>query len=243
MTALLEACLNGARARSDHPAVPVTPADLARDAKAVVAAGARAIHIHPRDSSGKQTMGVVLVSAALAAAKEAAPGTPIGLTTIATIERDPKRRVALVRKWTEKPDFASVNWGEDGAPALVSSLVERDIGIEAGIWTIDDARRFVESDLARFCVRALVEPSEQRTDAALETASAIVDILRPLALPLVVHGHERTTWAVLRWAIAHGHGIRIGLEDTLTLEGGRSAKDNAELVAAAAKLKPGGGDT
>jgi len=33
------------------------------------------------------------------------------------------------------------------------------------------------------------------------------------------------------------------LEDTLTQAGGRSAEDNAALVAAAAKLKPGGGDT
>ena len=56
------------------------------------------------------------------------------------------------------------------------------------------------------------------------------------ALPLVVHGHERTTWPVLRWAIAHGHGIRIGLEDTLELEGGRLARDNAELVTAAVKI-------
>jgi uncharacterized protein (DUF849 family) len=41
---------------------------------------------------------------------------------------------------------------------------------------------------------------------------------------------------VLRWAARHGHGIRVGLEDTLELEGGRLARDNAELVAAAAKL-------
>jgi len=68
------------------------------------------------------------------------------------------------------------------------------------------------------------------------TAAAIVDVLRPLALPLVVHGHERTTWSVLRWAVAHGHAIRIGLEDTLTLEGGQPARDNAELVASARRL-------
>ena len=216
MTALLKACLNGARSRADHPAVPITPDDLARDAKAVVAAGARALHVHPRDPSGKQTMGPVQVSAAIAAIRAAVPTTPVGVTTIAAIERDPKRRVALVRKWKDKPDFVSVNWGEDGAPALVSALVEMEIGIEAGIWSADDARRFVESDLAKFCVRALVEPIDQRTDDALATAAAIVGILRPLGLPLVVHGHERTTWSVLRWAVTFGHGIRVGLEDTLT---------------------------
>ena len=53
---------------------------------------------------------------------------------------------------------------------------------------------------------------------------------RETGLPLVVHGQDATAWAVLRWAAAHGHGIRIGLEDALALEGGRRAKDNAELV-------------
>jgi len=223
--------------RGDHPELPITADQLARDAKAVANAGAEAVHIHPRDASGKQTMGPVQVSAAIAAVRAAVPTTPVGVTTIAAIERDPKRRVTLVRKWTEKPDFVSVNWSEDGAPALASALVELGIAIEAGIWTVDDARRFVASDFAKFCLRALVEPVEQRTAEALASAATIVEILAETALPLVVHGHERTAWPVLRWAVAHGHGIRIGLEDTLELEGGKRAKDNAELVAAAKRLQ------
>jgi 3-keto-5-aminohexanoate cleavage enzyme len=113
-----------------------------------------------------------------------------------------------------------------------------DIAIEAGIWTVEDARRFVDFGFAPHCLRALVEPIEERTGPALVSAAAIVEVLRPTGLSLVVHGHEGTTWAVLRWAAAHGHGIRIGLEDTLTLEGGKTAKDNAELVAAAGRLSP-----
>jgi len=223
--------------RGDHPELPITADDLARDAKAVENAGAEAVHIHPRDASGKQTMGPVQVSAAIAAVRAAAPTTPVGVTTIAAIERDPKRRVTLVRKWTEKPDFVSVNWSEEGAPALASALVELGIAIEVGIWTVEDARHFTASDFAKFCLRVLVEPVEQRTTEALASAATMVEILAETGLPLVVHGHERTTWPVLRWAVAHGHGIRIGLEDTLELEGGKRAKDNAELVAAAKRLQ------
>ena len=223
--------------RGDHPELPITADELARDAKAVANAGAEALHIHPRDASGKQTMGPVQVSAAIAAVRAAVPTTPVGVTTIASIERDPKRRVTLVRRWTEKPDFVSVNWSEDGAPALASALVELGIAIEAGIWTVHDARHFAASDFAKFCLRALVEPVEQRTAEALASAATIVDILAETELPLVVHGHERTAWPVLRWAVAHGHGTRIGLEDTLELEGGKRAKDNAELVAAAKRLQ------
>lgn len=237
MTALLKACVNGDRMRADHPAVPLSPDDLARDAKAVVAAGAGALHIHPRDGGGKQTMGPVQVSSAIAAVRAAVPETPVGVTTIATIEPDPQRRVGLVRKWKERPDFVSVNWSEEGAAAIATACVADGIGIEAGIWTVDDARRFVAFGFAPHCLRALVEPLEQRSADALATAAAIVEILGETDLPLVVHGHERTTWPVLRWAVAHGHGIRIGLEDTLALEGGRRAKDNAELVAAAKRLQ------
>jgi uncharacterized protein (DUF849 family) len=234
---LLKACLNGHRSRADHPATPIVPDDLARDARAVVAAGADALHVHPRLPGGRETMGPRQMAAALLAIRSAVPGTPVGVTTHAAIEPDPERRVALVRQWTEKPDFVSVNWSEAGAPAVVSALVERDIAIEAGLWTIDDARRFLETDIARFCLRVLVEPREDRSAPALATAAAIVEVVRPLGLPLVVHGHDRTTWPLLRWACAHGHGIRIGLEDTLELEGGRRARDNAELVAAARRFQ------
>src|SRR5205814_4118501 len=101
---------------------------------------------------------------------------PIGVTTIASIEREPERRVSLVRRWTERPDFVSVNWSEDGAPALASALLELGIAIEAGLWSADDARRFVASDLARSCLRALVEPTDQRTEDAPPTAAALGEV-------------------------------------------------------------------
>jgi uncharacterized protein (DUF849 family) len=88
----LTACLNGGRTRMEHAAVPVTAADLARDAAKAVAAGATDVHIHPRDASGKETFGRVQHAAAVSAVREAVPGVRVGVTTIATVERDPKRR-------------------------------------------------------------------------------------------------------------------------------------------------------
>ena len=44
------------------------------------------------------------------------------------------------------------------------------------------------------------------------------------------------SWAVNRRAVARGHGIRTGLEDTPVLPDGRTAAGNGELVAAAAAL-------
>ena len=52
----VKACLNGGRTRAEHPAVPLTPAELAADAVAVRQAGAFAVHVHPRDPHGKETL-------------------------------------------------------------------------------------------------------------------------------------------------------------------------------------------
>ena len=40
----------------------------------------------------------------------------------------------------------------------------------------------------------------------------------------------------MRAAVAMGHGIRVGLEDTIVLPDGSVAEGNADLVAAAVRL-------
>jgi uncharacterized protein (DUF849 family) len=51
------------------------------------------------------------------------------------------------------------------------------------------------------------------------------------------HAHGPATWAVLRQAVELGRDIRVGLEDVLTLPDGRTARDNADLVDAAAEIR------
>ncbi len=52
----------------------------------------------------------------------------------------------------------------------------------------------------------------------------------------VHHGYGIACWAVNRRALDSGHGIRTGLEDVTLLPYGTPARDNADLVAAAAHL-------
>jgi uncharacterized protein (DUF849 family) len=52
----LQAALNGDRTKAEHATTPVSVEELARDAAACVAAGARAIHLHPRDLDGRETL-------------------------------------------------------------------------------------------------------------------------------------------------------------------------------------------
>lgn len=57
---LVQAALNGPFTKADHPAVPVTAQELAGDAAACVAAGAGAIHLHPRDRDGRERLDALI---------------------------------------------------------------------------------------------------------------------------------------------------------------------------------------
>src|SRR5437773_89146 len=109
---LLKACLNGARRPGSHPALPVTPEQVARDAERVAAAGADAVHLHARGPDGLEALDADSCGSVVAAVRSRCPGLPVGLTTGAWIEPDPERRLALIRGWRDAdlPDFCSVNF-------------------------------------------------------------------------------------------------------------------------------------
>lgn len=232
---LLQAALNGDRV---HPAAPRTPDDIAAQALAAVGAGARFLHLHPYDQDGRQTFAAEPCAATLRAVRAACPGIPISLSTSADVEPDPRRRIALIQAWTELPDLVTANQGEDGIVDLCELLVSRGIDIEAGLLSLDDAHQFIAAGLAPRCVRAMVEPLDADPDAAVAHAEAIEQVLADAGVSLeqIHHGDGIASWAVNLRAIPRGHGIRTGLEDTPVLPDGRTAKDNGDLVAAAASM-------
>jgi len=232
---LLQAALNGDRGL---PVVPRTPDELASEARASVDAGARVLHLHPYDADGRQTFDAEPCAAAIRAVHAVCPGIPISLSTSAEIEADPERRRALVAAWTELPELVTANQGEEGILDLCALLVERGVGIEAGLLSLDDAHAFVASGIAGHCVRAMVEPLGEDPDMAVAEAEAIENVLAiaGIGLEQVHHGDGLASWAVNRRGAALGHGIRTGLEDTAVLPDGRPAAGNGELVAAAAAI-------
>jgi uncharacterized protein (DUF849 family) len=223
----VKACLNGGRTRAEHPAVPLTPQELAADAVAVRQAGAFAVHLHPRDSSGAQTMAARACDAAVAAIRSAAPRLPIGLSTAEAIDADPFARAAAVTAWRQRPDFVSVNLSELGWPGIVRAALHAGIGVEAGLATPADAEELARGPFTHQVIRALIE-----VDGGADDARAIAELL-PDGVPQLWHGYGEQTWEVIAAAVAAGIDVRVGLEDTLVLPDGSEASGNAELVSAA----------
>ncbi len=102
-------------------------------------------------------------------------GVRVGITTGAWAVPDPGKRVELIRSWTVLPDHASVNWHEEGAEAVAEALLERGIGVEAGVWSgTDGARRFRAWPRARRVLRVLAEVTDTDPATAASTATALL---------------------------------------------------------------------
>jgi uncharacterized protein (DUF849 family) len=240
---LIQAALNGGTSRAEHARVPLSPAELAAEARAAVGAGAGAFHLHPRDEAGVQTLEPRQVLASVAAVR-AATGLPVGVTTgIWTVDGDVRRRLALVAGWTgaDRPDYASINLNEPGAEELADLLTSLGIGIEAGVWNAEDARLLGASGFKDRILRVLMEPVDRVPAAAAVTAAEIAAELARLGITArqVRHGYDLATWEVLRASLADGQDLRVGLEDTGILPDGTAATGNGDLVAAAVRLADG----
>src|SRR6476469_3102853 len=226
-TIFLQAALNG---DSTHPGAPRS--------RAAIGAGAHAVHVHAFDDAGRETLEGAACAKVLRAIRARSPEAPISLTTSASIVKDPGARYRMVEAWEEMPDLVTANQGEPGIVELCELLLSRGVGIEAGLLSIDDARAFVRSGLPGRCRRVLIEPLDADPDVAVHHAAQMEDIVVSAGITLeqVHHGYGLACWAVNRRALDRGHGIRTGLEDVTVLPDGTPARDNADLVGAAARL-------
>lgn len=236
---MLQACLNGARTRQDHPRVPLSAEELALDAEQVVAAGAAELHVHPRDAKGIETLAPGDIAAAVQAIRARVPGVPVGLSTREGIRTDRSRGFDALRAWSVLPDYVSVNLSEADAPEIITLMMEKGIGVEAGLATAADARRFVRLSTAKEALRILVEIDfEKDVEGALRLADVIMFILEESSvdLPILLHGYDETMWPLYRRSLELGVDARLGLEDGVTLPDGSLAADNSDIIRAIGKL-------
>jgi uncharacterized protein (DUF849 family) len=117
-------------------------------------------------------------------------------------------------------------------------LRRRGIGIEAGLASVADAKRFVSLPDHQRVLRILIEIEEQDLGISREMTDDIAIVLEHAGVrrPILLHGFDATVWPFVELAHRRRWSTRVGLEDGKHLADGTTAFDNAALVAAAVAI-------
>ena len=236
---MLQVCVNGARDIAEHPSLSTDPARVAAECAEAVSAGADAVHVHPKDTHGQDSLQNPDVGRWVRAVRAQCLGIPVGVTTGAWALPSVEDRRQAIAGWQTLPDFASVNWHEPGADQIAATLLDRGIGVEAGIWHQEGLNTWLASPLRSRCQRVLIEVQDIPAEEVESEALVLVQGVRRAepAMPLLLHGEERSAWPALELAGRLGLDRRAGLEDMVTFADGRPAPGNAELITVASHLR------
>jgi uncharacterized protein (DUF849 family) len=244
---LLMVAPNGARrTRADHPALPLTPEEMAETAAACAREGAAALHLHVRDEQERHSLDPRHYRAALAAIERRAGGRIcVQITTEAAGRYDRHAQMECVRAL--RPGAVSLALREI-LPGDAPRLRE-----ETHAFLLELGRQAISPQFI------LYAPSEVRRLARLH-AEGVIPQRRPFLLFVLGRyggppgrpedmggwlealGGLNCHWMVCAFgpaeaevacaaATAGGHA-RIGFENNLLLPDGTLAPDNAALVAA-----------
>jgi 3-keto-5-aminohexanoate cleavage enzyme len=240
---------NGARrTRADHPALPVTTADLAATAAACHRAGAGAIHVHIRDQGGRHVLDAGLYRETVAAIRaEAGEDLVVQITSEAVGRYAPDEQQALILALAPPSVSIAVRemFADDEPAAFFAWMRERGIAVQHILydtadvrWLADLRRRGVIPDEAPRLLYVLgrYAAGEESDPADLEPflATAAEEGLSEMPWSVCAFGRGET--AALAAALRRGGHVRVGFENSLWHEDGGVAVDNAERVAAIADV-------
>jgi uncharacterized protein (DUF849 family) len=244
--AVLSVAPNGSRrTKADHPALPMSTAELAATAAGCAEAGAALIHFHTRDRDGRHLLDVEASRATIAALKAAVGERLILQTTTEQAGRyRPAEQHAFIRAL--KPEAVSIApreliadaAAEPEAAALIDWLRRAGTFVQYVLYDAGDLARFL--DLRK---RGLI-PDARPSVLFVLGRYASDGQSRPRDLvPFLPDGVD-LVWSMCAFglregacaltAIALGGHARVGFENNFHLHDGRRAPDNAALIAQAA---------
>ena len=239
---------NGARrGKADNAAIPLTPAELADSAQAILDCGASILHLHVRDDSGAHTLDPDRYRAAIDAVRDqVGDKLVIQVTTEAVGMYSMAQQMTVVKDL--KPEAVSIALRElvpdrnntDEADHFFGWLKDNSISPQYILYSPEEVRwfedlrgrgvfhdelPFVLFVIGRYGTTDYGDPAE------------VEEYRRAL-------GDERIPWAVccfgpredetsLMAATTAGHA-RVGFENNMLMPDGSEAPDNAALVALAA---------
>lgn len=242
--AVIAVAPNGARrTHRDHPGMPLSAPDIAREAAKCRDAGAALIHTHVRDAKGEHLLDAdAYLDAIQAIRREVGEDLIVQITTEAVGKYAPPQQIAVVK--AVKPEAASIAIRElvpdDSALAEAEDvfhwMAREGVMAQYILYTPDEVRRF--NDLR---TRGVIPGDHPLVLFVLGSYSGGPGNTAELDgyLSALREGGE-TQWGVCafgvteaqaaRWALAHGGHPRVGFENNLMLEDGTVARSNADLV-------------
>jgi uncharacterized protein (DUF849 family) len=233
----------GRRTKQDHPAIPLTAAELARTARECLEAGASMIHVHVRNPDGTHLLDADAYKAAIAAIRaEVADRMVIQITSEALGIYSPAEQIAVIK--AVRPQAASLALRElvpdashEAAFAdLLAWMRREDVLPQIILYEPAEAIR-----LAEYRQRGLLAFDDVPVLYVLGRysvgqTSAPADLLPFLAPDMPRFSH----WSVCAFgryeaacvtagALLGGH-VRVGFENNLYRADGGFASSNADLV-------------
>ena len=246
---LLAVAPNGARrTKLDHPALPLSPAQIAEAAASAADAGAAMVHLHVRDKSGAHVLDAGLYRDAIRAVRSAVGERMIiQVTTEAVGRYRPPEQMAVVRD--VRPEAVSLALRElcpdaahePGFAGFLSWLNQENVMAQTIFYEAADVTRFADM-VARGLVPndapAVIYVLGQYGGAEARGPADLIPFLAAagdrLENFMVCAFGAREAACVVAGALLGGDA-RVGFENNLFLPDGRLAPDNAALVAAVAE--------
>lgn len=240
---LLMVAPNGARrSQADHPAIPLTPESLARDARECLAAGAAAIHLHVRDREGRHLLEASAYREALQAIREAVGDELVlQVTSEAGGRYAPETQRRVIAELQPEAVSLAVRelFGEsneqEASGELCHGLARAGTSIQYILYSPEDLVIF------NTLRRTGVVPDEPSLLLFVLGRYETPPIADPARLPgFLTHLDARDRWAVCAFgstegecmaqAARQGGHARVGFENNLWRPDGELAASNAELV-------------
>lgn len=234
----------GRRTKTDHPALPIGPTDLARTAAECRDAGAAMIHVHVRDGADRHLLDADAYRAAITAIRaEVGEGMVIQITSEALGIYRPEQQMAVVR--AVKPQAASLalrelmpdTTNEAAFGDFLQWMKAERVAPQFIVYEPEEAVRL--DALRRRGIVPFDEPPVLYVLGRYTTGqtSAPQDLLPFLApdqpvfqrFMVCAFGAHEAACVIMGGLL--GGGLRVGFENNLVLPDGSPAVSNAELVA------------
>ena len=253
---VITAALVGAETtREQTPYLPISPEEIAQEAKRCRDAGASIVHLHVREPDGKPSQSAGLFRETIERIRVLAPDLICQTSTGGAVGMEVDERAQpLTLTGAGKPDMATlttgtVNFGDEvfwNPRPLVREIARRmrAAGIvpeiecfDAGM--VDEAYALQKEGFLDFPAHfdfVLGVPG------ALAAKAAAIDFLRtqiPEGSTWTVAGVGRHQLPMAELAIERGGNVRVGLEDNIYVSKGVLAKGSYELVARVVELAQG----